>query len=482
MQVEPAWLCLRSGMSICWRLLLILWNACALITVALVFRNTEGVPFAIAVSAVALVVTLYTLNCGLRLPRLALAVAILFPLALFLQVLVANLIWIPTLATTDVETDAETYLLLTAAPTFDFSSLNYPGGVLAYRQLADLGLFSPVSITVLNAALALLTVLSVASVYSRLGSPRLQATLAVILLVPSLVWFNAMPSKEALVIPLVACAIALFAQMVSCESVLRSASCGIGLGATLTGLLLIRGAVLIPLMVIFAALFVATYPASGFPSWKWPPLIGIFCAFTLFMAGIVATRQASSSLPSVATVLENSSTSQNWVNGVEQPWSERSVGQALDQSSLISRVAAFPAKLLANLLIPITDIANVGGIPAIHQWALITGILTTVLIMCLIPFSVGGLVWVVSSWQVRRPFLAIHAPFWILIGAVAVGTPILQDRYRLMALPWLIGSAASAAGALQGRWVKRATLSWLAVLALAAAGYGAIKIGLISIS
>lgn len=119
----------------------------------------------------------------------------------------------------------------------------------------------------------------------------------------------------------------------------------------------------------------------------------------------------------------------------DQNWSENSIGFLLYPRNIWQSLIFLPPRMVLYLLAPLPNI-NVGLIELIegswYSWQNLMAISTSILILCGMPFSLAASA---KSWQLRKynsAFLAVVIAFWITFIVVAGGNIIIHERYRIM--------------------------------------------------
>jgi hypothetical protein len=119
----------------------------------------------------------------------------------------------------------------------------------------------------------------------------------------------------------------------------------------------------------------------------------------------------------------------------EAQWSARSVSKLLVPTSVGQAVLFAPARLIMYIVAPLPNVTtSLGGLAA-GDWQAFQGLahcLTALINVLLFPLAFAALLRVRGIDRLG-PGWAFQVPFWCVFAAVAVGVPILHERYRVMA-------------------------------------------------
>jgi hypothetical protein len=152
-------------------------------------------------------------------------------------------------------------------------------------------------------------------------------------------------------------------------------------------------------------------------------------------------------------------------------WTDRSIGLLFAARNPLELVLFAPVRVLIYVVAPLPNIAvELGGLAkgSYATWTKASNILSALTYLLLFPLAVASLADLVVR-RTRSPFLIVHAAFWPIMLAIAVGSTqggvqVIHERYRVMAIPLML--ACVWAGQFASRSVIRWTYAgWLALLA-----------------
>jgi hypothetical protein len=353
---------------------------------------------------------------------------------------------------------------------FDTISLNYTGIVYYYASIFWLFGQNPVIPALVNALVTLLASCLLVRVGYSIRKERkpYDWLLGLVIVIPEVLWFDALTGRET-----VTMALALLAILPVAESLLSRRRPGLSLGAVLVsvmalGLLaIIRPPVLIPVTAsLLGVVAVRRLTATRILAVVGMVLAG---AVALTLAPVLAARLGSYPIGFGELLARVTAQNPEFVAGMS--WNERSIGLLLLPSGPVQAVLFVLPRLLLYIVAPLPTIGFrveglVRGDWSDWQYLAVTG--SAFLYVLLVPLAFASLIHAVRKRD--REALVFQIPCWLLFLAVAGGNHIVQERYRLLAIPFLWGSLWL------GLRVPRRTrilayLAWLAVLGTAVAAY-----------
>lgn len=357
-------------------------------------------------------------------------------------------------------------------------NLNSTGIVYYYALVLRIGGENPVSPVLVNTLVTLLATLVLVRIGYQIKSSRGKNDwlLGLGMLLPEVVWFDVITSRETLAMSLLTVA-ALTAGGVLIgapgEENVRSRTV-LALAALLL-LGFIRASMLLPAVAAIGLQMLVLSPRKrrvrvimGIAA-----IAGLTLVLGSFLGSFLGSR-SSGLLTSARLVLSGNKAQMETIS-----WGERSVGQLLVANSIPGALITAIPRLALYLVAPL---------PAFHlEWAgLVHGDWqawqtamhagSAVLNVLFLPLALAAFASALTD-KSRRNSLALHIPCWCALFAIAGGNQLIQERYRVMASLLLWGCMWL------GRDLPRRVLAgfygaWFGVLALGGVFYLAYKVGL----
>jgi hypothetical protein len=260
-----------------------------------------------------------------------------------------------------------------------------------------------------------------------------------LLLIPELLWFDVMTSRESFVQFLIIFAVTIFAKLQIIEfSKWKKISYIIQIVLSLLILAFIRTSMLIPVLIIY------TIFGFYFNSKKYISQLLKYCIIIFFV--IVAYNYINELAGLSSFNLENSfneiSKSDNNVanNGIE--YGNNSISQLLFPSNWFQAIVFVPFRIVLYVISPLPSIG-------ISFMGLLNGDSFSYQNLMVIPSSIVNILYfpyivalTVYSFRNKHHnvFLWILIPFWIIFISVAGGNLIIHERYRLMCSIYFVAS------------------------------------------
>lgn len=312
--------------------------------------------------------------------------------------------------------------------------LTYKGILFYYAVIFYLFGHNPVVPALVNAFVTLMgTLFLIRCAYQFAPDRRAKDWwIAGLLLVPEVVWFDVMTSRETLMgVLIITASLALGRHLVELGRYSFRNSLLLAV-TSLGGILAVRTSMIVPLSAIFLALVLVTKTRSEIKA-----LMKI--ALILFGVGALVTGPLVQSLIGGANVdyQDMIQRMQSFETNVarEMEWSDNSIGLLLAPNNTLESLAFLPPRMLLYLAAPIPNV-NVSVTSLIdgsyQAWQTLTAFMTTVIFLLGFPYVIAG---TYHAWRFRKRFsapLIIPLTFWIVFVAVAGGNIIIHERYRLM--------------------------------------------------
>jgi hypothetical protein len=357
--------------------------------------------------------------------------------------------WVPELATTATNNislayDPQRYYVqaqMLVDAGFDRSALpllNYTG-VLFYFGAGFQALgHNPVVPLLMNSLTTLAAmVLLVRLAYAARSVPRQSDwTIGLVMLVPEVIWYDAISSRETLTMALVVIPISVLGLRLLGQGV--SSATMVGAGLALGLLAVVRTPVMLPLgaVLLLMAMFVRPNAARSTKTrFGRSILVGLIVAGSVLAAPLASRAVGSYSA-------DYASSTARVLGGTTQGYafSETSLAVRLAPDNPLEFVLFTPPRVGLYLLSPFPNVSvTPGGLSrgAWSDWQNLSALASTVLYVALLPRMLVGARRARGSPAGR----VLLIPAFVLMVSVAMNNIIVVERYRLMAVPFLLGVA-----------------------------------------
>lgn len=354
---------------------------------------------------------------------------------------------------------------------------NYQGIIFYYGAFFYVFGHNPVVPALINAFVTLLGTLfliSVAYEFKVQRGPR-DWTLAYLLLVPEILWYDVMTSRETLASVLVLVSTLSFGRYLFGHvkvSLLRTVLVS---GLCMTALLSVRTTMAIPVVVSVAILGLFVQSKRRFS--LIPKLMVItFAAGLLLLGPLVQQMVGGSDLDYLDTLQAVISFEKNVASHSHQEWSNNSIGLLLAPNNflesilfLIPRMILYVVAPLPNIAVSITDLLAGSW----YAWQHLLTFPTSLMMIGAMPFALAGFS---LAMKERGATLVIPIIFFVTLMAVAGGNIIIHERYRLMMTPMLFASAWLGYAACTKQQIRLYAIPWYIFLASSAIFYMSYKL------
>jgi hypothetical protein len=354
----------------------------------------------------------------------------------------------------------------------DFVSLSYVGILYYYGAMFYALGHNPVVPALVNSFITLLASLYLVKVGYEIKVPRGRRdwTLALALLLPEVLWFDVMTSRETLV------AAALIFAMLTIGRYLASVGGAIALvrvvvasGISVLTIAAVRPSMLLPVIIAIVLLGVLVRPQRCSRVFQRTILISAAAATFILAPAMTAYLGGDKFIPGnlIRTAM---SAQENVALSGDVEWSDHSIGMLLMPEGLLDsffflapRMVLYVIAPLPKVLFPITDILEGSWAAWQHLFTLLSAIINVLAI----PYVVGSLVQSIKTRKENAAPLVFHIAFWLTFMAIAGGNLIIHERYRVMA-SLLLWSCA---------WLGATTCSRSLIVNTSAVWYGMLTLG-----
>lgn len=350
---------------------------------------------------------------------------------------------------------------------------NYQGIVFYYGAIFYLFGHNPVIPALINAFVTLLsTLFLIRCVYSFVPDRTAKDwTIAGLLLVPEVLWYDVMTSRETLMAAMIIFAILSVGRYLFGVKNISLANTLLLAGTALFGILAVRTSMAFPVIGSIGVMVMLLRSKRKMGS------LGKALLFVFAIAGMSAgpfiQNLAGGTDVNYLSSLENlQSTGNSFLDN--QEWSENSIGLLLYPHNIWQTFLFLPPRMVLYLAAPLPNVAVsvtelIDG--SWNAWQNLMTILTSVMMLLGLPFALAG---AAQAWRLRhnQPApLALHVTFWITFMAVAGGNIIIHERYRVMSTLLLFACMWFGYTRCSRREVKRWVLRWFILLAAGAVFY-----------
>lgn len=354
---------------------------------------------------------------------------------------------------------------------------NYQGIIFYYGAIFYLFGHNPVIPALINAFVTLLgTLYLVRLAYEFKGERGSRDwTLAYLLLIPEVLWYDVMTSRETLTAILILVAALTAGRYIVRSSRVSFASTLLLTGISLGAILAVRTSMAIPVVAAVTLMAIVLRPRKGYG--LIPKMLLVVSGMALFTAGpIVQQLTGGYNIDYLRMLMGVQSFEGNVAAQME--WGEKSLGLLLAPNNfwestlyLSPRMVLYLAAPLPNIAVSVNDLL----VGSYYAWQNLMTILTGVLNLLVLPYAMAGFAF---AWKHRREQpapLVLHFAFWMVFIAIAGGNIIIHERYRLMMILLLFACAWLGYTSCTRGQVRRFAYPWFGLLAAGAVFYASYK-------
>jgi hypothetical protein len=300
--------------------------------------------------------------------------------------------------------------------------------------------------------------------------------IAGLLLIPEVLWFDVMTSRETLMAILIIVAVLVAGRyLVGINRAKFSKTLAV-FSIAVAGILVVRTTMIIPVGVSIAAMALLLKSRR-----KMGPIVKVILvgmAIGSLSVGPLIQQVTGGYDVDYINTLDSITSLENNI-AADMEWTEASVGLLLAPNSPWQAVAFLPPRMILYLAaplprmeVPISDLLDGRW----EAWQLLMTLPTSVLMLLGFPYVLAG---TAKAWHDRHKFPSvpiIPIVFWVTFVAVAGGNIMIHERYRVMFT--LLLFACMWLGHTQCRpvAVKRWALLWFVMLGVAALFYLVYKV------
>lgn len=356
--------------------------------------------------------------------------------------------------------------------------INYAGILYYYGVIFTLlghNAFIPALFNSFVTLLATLLLLRVAYQIKKGRTPG-DWTLGLVMFIPEILWYDSITSRETLCMALICFIILPLAAYRSTETKLPFTMGWLTIAvASMLLLGLVRLSMIIP--VLFAGIVI--FSLSFKPSFRGAILIAVMVAisFIFYRAPKWALEMGSLSprthMDMAAGVIIERFRVEELFDG------HKSVGLLFVPENYFMFLVYLPIRMIIYMGVPIQHLAlYLSELPTgiYSYWQGFLGGISSLLYLSLFPLALSSLIEALMD-KAKRGWLLLHAPFWVFAMAIAGGSIVIHERYRIMAIPFFLaclwlGRTSSKS------LIKKIYVVWMAILSSGTLLYIAYKMGL----
>lgn len=351
---------------------------------------------------------------------------------------------------------------------------NYQGIIFFYGAIFYLFGHNPVIPALINAFITLLgTLFLIRFVYSFVPERTAKDwTIAGLLLVPEVLWYDVITARETLMAVLIIIATLSVGRYLAGVKNVSLAKTVLLTGSALLAILAVRTSMAIP-VVASIGVMVMLLRTEG----KIGPLVKVLvfgaAIAVMTLGGVIQEITGGLQSFDFVRAIEYGLVFESNVAASNQ-WSDNSIGLLIAPNNAWQAVLYLPPRMLLylaaplpNVVVPVTELIN-GSWGA---WQSLMTILTSVMMLLGLPFALAG---AAQAWRFRRiqpAPLVLHITFWITFMGVAGGNIIIHERYRVMFTLLLFACMWFGYSRCSRREVKRWALPWFGLLTAGAFFY-----------
>lgn len=356
-----------------------------------------------------------------------------------------------------------------------FVSLNYVGILYYYGAIFFAFGRNPVIPALINALVTLLATLYVVKVgyeIKRDRGPR-DWTLGLALLLPEILWFDVLTSRETLVAALIVFSLLTVGRFFAHTASISRLRLVVVVSTSVLAIAAVRTSMLLPVVasILLMMLLVRTSTA--------PRLSKVAIVAAAMGAGLLVVPGMTGVLAGygfdIGAVLTSVTTgSDNIALSTEVQWSQNSIGMLLIPNGFLQSLLFLPARMILYLVAPLPNIlVSLNGLLVgdWSAWQTLLILISSIINLIALPYALASLVCSVKDRKANSAPLIFHVPYWTTFIAIAGGNLIIQERYRVMASLLLWGCAWLGARSCSRSAVRNSALAFYGLLAAGAMFY-----------
>jgi len=363
----------------------------------------------------------------------------------------------------------------------DLISLNYVGILYYYAAIFQLIGHNPVIPAMVNVLLTLIASLYLIKVGYEIKGHKAPGDwkIAYILLLPEVVWYDVITSRETLVAALLIFALLTTGRYLAKLAPISLFNASIVVSSSALGIAAVRTSMLVPFFasILLMLVFVKRRNES---LTKQRVILSLVSAFVL-VVGLVVNKFIGGKAPDIGEILKSAISAKDNI-GLLSPdvnWSNNSIGLLLMPEGVLQSLLYLPPRMILYLISPIPNVSGplyglLSG--STEEWQVLFTILSSVLNILAFPFAVASLLHSLSTRKENAAALIFHSAYWMTFIAIAGGNLIIHERYRVMATPLLWGCVWLGLRTCPRDLVIRASITWFILITMCSLFYLIYKI------
>jgi hypothetical protein len=357
----------------------------------------------------------------------------------------------------------------------EFVSINYAGILYYYALIFYAFGHNPVAPALVNAFLTLVATVYLIKVGYEVKRHRepWDWTLAFALLLPELLWFDVMTSRETFV-----AAFLLFATLTTGRYLARTANLSLTtvvLGTAFSALAVaaVRASMILPIFisVLLMVLFVRLRRGSRLLQ---RTMLAFTAGVALIIAPVIVTQVGGYQFDIFNAIQNVISAKGNIASSSAVEWQANSIGVLLLPNGFAQAILFLPARMMLYLVAPLPHVfvsLNSLAAGSWEAWQNLSVMLSSVTNVLVFPYAVASLFQSIGRRKENPAPLVLHIPYWATFAAIAGGNLIIQERYRIMATLLLWGCAWLGARTCTRRLIVGSSMVWYGLLTFGALFY-----------
>jgi hypothetical protein len=356
----------------------------------------------------------------------------------------------------------------------EFLSLNYVGILFYYGAVLRLFGRNPVAPALVNASVTLIASLYLVWVGYEIKQQRDRRdwTLALALLLPELLWFDVMTSRETLI-----GALLLIAMLTAGRYLARTTSLSLTTALVVSTLAIVavatvRTSMVLPVFCSVALMALLIRPHHGSRLMA-KSVLALAAGMILLAAPMIAHALGGYEFDIVAAI-RGVTTGVSDVALTDTQWSKNSIGMLLLPSSMLQSVLFAPFRIVLYVVAPLPNLAvSASGLfgGSWESWQRLFTVPSSLINVIAFPYALASFLDSIRRRKENPERLVFHIPYWSTLVAIAAGNLIIHERYRVMATLLFWGCAWLGAQTAPKRMLARTTASWYGLLAIGALLY-----------
>jgi hypothetical protein len=354
-------------------------------------------------------------------------------------------------------------------------NINYTGLLYFYAavfQVFGFNAAAPALVNTFLTLLATLVLLRAAYRVKRVRSPG-DWLLGTAFLIPEVVWYDAITSRESLLMVCYTVAVIGLARVFVDKAGHRALMTWVAV-AMLVVIGIVRTPILFPAIGTLLILYISRRMSikkrvAGL-------IIVSICVVVLLVSRPMLERFGAYGFI-YKYQLDYAARANDALTDPAYDWSSRSIGRMLVPASISSMIALAPLRILAYVVAPLPSLHfSLSGLRAgdWSDWQSLAATASAFLYVLLIPLIFASTYDILRS-RAPRGSAVITMAFWAALATAAVGNVIIQERYRVLCVLFLAGAAWLGRGA-RGTTVVAACMVWSAFLGMGAVAFVIVKL------